>query len=78
LETQLVGRPVEGSAHRYKYRLAYIHRGVCVVRYDNEHRKGDHRHFGNRETRYDFIDPDQLIADFQRDIERWNRENRSP
>ena len=48
----------------------------CVVRYDNETGKGDHRHFGNKESTYRFTTPDQLIADFQHDIARWDRENR--
>ena len=69
--------PVSGSAHRYKYRLAYVVRGECVLRYDNETEKGDHRHIGERQYSYVFITPEQLIADFQRDIARWNRENRS-
>ena len=33
-------KALAGSAHRYKYRLAYVVRGVCVVRYDNEAGKG--------------------------------------
>jgi hypothetical protein len=39
--------PLEGSAHAFKYRLAYVVDGACVLRYDNEVGKGDHRHFGN-------------------------------
>jgi hypothetical protein len=66
---------LEGSAHMYKYRLAYVVHGVCVVRYDNEAGKGDHRHFGERETKYLFTTPDALIEAFKRDIARWNREN---
>jgi hypothetical protein len=69
--------PVEGSTHRFKYRLAYLVDGICVVRYDNERKKGDHRHFGEKEDAYIFVSPEQLIADFQRDIERRNSENRS-
>jgi hypothetical protein len=72
-----VPKPVAGSAHEFKYRLAYVVDGVCVVRYDNEVGKGDHRHFNGRETAYTFKTPDRLIADFQRDIARWNRENRN-
>ena len=71
-------KPVMGSLHRFKYRLAYVVRGVCVVRYDNEVGKGDHRHFGSKESTYRFNTPDQLIADFQKDITRWNNENRNP
>ncbi len=69
--------PVEGSSHQFKYRLAYIVDGVCVVRYDNERTKGDHRHFGEKEDTYAFVSPERLVADFQRDIERWNSENLS-
>ena len=68
-------KPLPGSAHRFKYRLAYVVRGVCVLRYDNEAGKGDHRHYGGKESAYAFTDPDKLIAAFQADITRWNREN---
>ncbi len=71
-----VAKPVPGSAHAFKYRLAYVVDGVCVVRYDNEAGKGDHRHYGQLEGRYKFTTPDRLIADFQTDIARWNDENR--
>ena len=70
-----VPKPVAGSTHGFKYRLAYVVGGVCVVRYDNEVGKGDHRHFNGKESAYIFRTPDKLIADFQRDIARWNREN---
>jgi hypothetical protein len=70
-------KPVEGSSHGFKYRLAYIVRGNCVLRYDNEVGKGDHRHFGGKESAYMFTTLEQLIADFQIDIERWNHENRN-
>ena len=70
-----VPKPVAGSAHGFKYRLAYVVGGVCVVRYDNEVGKGDHRHFNGKESAYTFKTPDKLIADIQRDIARWNREN---
>ena len=45
-----VPAPVLGSAHSYKYSLAYVVRGECVLRYDNEAGKGDHRHLGAVET----------------------------
>ena len=72
-----VPQPVAGSAHPLKYRLAYVVRGVCVLRYDNESGKGDHRHFDGEESAYHFTTSDQLITDFQRDIARWNDENRN-
>ncbi len=70
-----IPKPVAGSAHDFKYRLAYVVNGVCVVRYDNEVGKGDHRHFNGKESAYTFKAPDKLITDFQHDIARWNREN---
>jgi len=71
-------KPVEGSPHRFKYRLAYVVRGEYVLRYDNEVGKGDHRHSGGQESAYLFTTPEQLIADFQNDIARWNDENTNP
>ncbi|TRZ69530.1 MAG: hypothetical protein D4S02_01940 [Rhodocyclaceae bacterium] len=70
-------KPVKGSSHQFKYRLGYVVSGECVLRYDNEIGKGDHRHFDGKETGYVFTTPDKLIADFQRDIARWNHENRN-
>jgi hypothetical protein len=71
-------KPLEGSMHEYKYRLAYVVRGECVLRYDNEIGKGDHRHFGEEENVYIYTTPEQLVADFQKDIARWNNENLNP
>jgi hypothetical protein len=68
--------PLPGSVHPYKHRLAYVVDGVCLLRYDNESGKGDHRHFRGRESRYAFDSVDELLAAFQRDIDRINRENR--
>lgn len=63
--------PVLGSAHSYKYSFAYVRDEVCVVRYDNERGKGDHRHLGDEETAYDFIDLERLERDFLRDVREW-------
>jgi len=65
--------PIAGSSHEFKYRLAYVVDGACVIRYDNEAGKGDHRHVGGKEGTYSFTSPEKLIADFERDIARWNR-----
>ncbi|RPJ81828.1 MAG: hypothetical protein EHJ94_03520 [Deltaproteobacteria bacterium] len=70
-------KPLKGSLHGFKYRLAYIVLGECVLRYDNEAGRGDHRHFGKKENTYVFTTPEQLVADFQNDIARWNHENRN-
>ena len=68
-------KPPDGSLHGFKYGLAYVVRGECVLRYDNEAGKGDHRHFGGKENAYVSTTPEQLLADFQNDIARWNHEN---
>jgi Family of unknown function (DUF6516) len=69
-------RRVAGSVHAFKYRLAYVVNGACVVRFDNEAGKGDHRHYGGRQSAYEFTTPEKLIGDFERAIARWNHENR--
>lgn len=62
--------PAKGSVHSYKYRLALVINGECVLRYDNEAGKGDHRHAGHREKTYTFTTPEALLADFDADVER--------
>ena len=66
-----VPQSVRGSAHGYKYALAYVVAGICVLRYDNEAGKGDHKHIGDTETPYRFTTPDQLLADFWQDVDQW-------
>lgn len=63
--------PVPPCAHAYKYRLYFGARGECRVRYDNERGKGDHRHLSGEEIAYAFRSVEQLLSDFQSDVERW-------
>ena len=63
-----VPTPVKGSAHRFRYRLALVVGGTCVLRYDNEPGKGDHRHVRDREERYRFKSAEQLLADFWTEV----------
>jgi hypothetical protein len=56
--------------HGLKYRLFYGYPDRCLVRYENERGKGDHRHYGGRDESYAFVSVEQLIADFRVDIER--------
>jgi uncharacterized protein DUF6516 len=63
--------PVRGSAHPFKYRLALVAAGECVVRYDNEAGKGDHRHVDGVETPYAFSGYSMLLSDFWTEVERW-------
>jgi hypothetical protein len=71
----LVPQPLKGSRHTYKYRLALVSNGVCVLRYDNEAGKGDHRHVGDQQFAYHFSDVDALLADFRSDVRKWLHEN---
>ena len=68
-------KPAPGSMHPYKYRLAFIVGDECVLRYDNEAGKGDHRHTRTRELTYVFESPDRLVQDFLREARRIYREN---
>lgn len=62
--------PLSGSTHSFKYRLAYVLEDECVLRYDNESGKGDHRHIRGKETTYAFVSIDQLLDDFLADVAR--------
>lgn len=66
-----VPRSLRGSAHQFKYRLALVVDGVCVLRYDHEAGKGDHRHAGDTEENYDFTNTEALLSDFWSDVETW-------
>ncbi len=65
-------QPIPPSAHRFKYRLYFGTPGDERVRYDNERGKGDHRHRGGREDQYIFSSIDQLLDDFERDVQDWS------
>jgi hypothetical protein len=67
----LLDKPTSKSCHNYKYRLALILNNQCVLRYDNEAGKGDHRHFGDNETPYVFVSPQTLLEDFWNDVKKW-------
>lgn len=66
---------VPASRHAFKYRLALVVNGDCVMRYDNEAGKGDHKHVGPVEMPYQFEGVDKLMGDFSRDVKRWFDEN---
>lgn len=70
-----VPEPLSGSKHRYKYRLAFVVAGTCVLRYDNEAGKGDHKHMHGKEVKYRFVSVDKLVADFFEEVKRWRDEN---
>jgi hypothetical protein len=68
-----VPAPLRGSRHLVKYRLAYVVGGECLLRYDNEAGKGDHRHVEDREEPYGFSSIDGLLADFWADVDARRR-----
>lgn len=68
-----VPSPLSGSPHNFKYRLAFVVDGECVVRYDNEAGKGDHKHLGEEEMPYVFASPQDLLDDFWNDVDNWRR-----
>jgi hypothetical protein len=53
--------------------VALVASGQCVLRYDDEAGKGDHRHIGNLERPYAFVSHERLISDFWSDVENWRR-----
>lgn len=65
-------KPNRERPHSLKYRLFYGYPGKCLVRYDNERGKGDHRHYflggEEREENYQWVSVQQLMADFKGDI----------
>lgn len=70
-----VPEPLSGSEHHYKYRLAFVVDGVCILRYDNESGKGDHKHIMENEVSFTFTGLKQLVDDFLNDVEQWRQKN---
>lgn len=66
-----ISTPLPGSKHNFKYRLAFIVESDCVLRYDNETGKGDHKHIGGKEIPYEFESPKILMRDFWKDVDNW-------
>lgn len=62
---------LRASDHDFKYSLALISYGRCVLRYDNEAGKGDHKHAGDEQVPYRFNGIEQLQLDFWDDVARW-------
>lgn len=61
--------PVPGSKHPFKYRLALVVSGQCLLRYDNERGKGDHRHIRGVEEPVEFTSLEALYEAFQASME---------
>ena len=63
-------QPLAESRHVFKYRLAYIANQRCVLRFDNEAGKGDHKHLDEIEVPYIFSNLDTLQADFWAEVNK--------
>ena len=63
--------PLSGSHHGFKYRLALVVNGLCVIRYDNEAGKGDHKHMDSNEIPYTFTTSQGLLDDFWNEVNNW-------
>jgi hypothetical protein len=61
-------KPTAERPHGLKYSLFYGRDGQRIIGYDNEAGKGDHRHYRNREGRYEFTTFEKLVSDFWRDV----------
>jgi len=65
-----LSKPLPESEHLFKYRLAYIANQSCVLRFDNEAGKGDHKHLDEIEAPYIFRDLDTLLTDFLAEVNK--------
>ena len=74
LRVMQVSMPVRGSAHSFKYSLALVVKGECVLRFDNEAGKGDHFHLRGIKHPYTFTTPLALLADFWEQVDQWRQE----
>jgi len=66
-------RPLAGSRHPYKYRFALVVDERCVLRFDNEAGKGDHKHLDNAEVPYVFTSLSALVTDFWDAVSEWRQ-----
>ncbi len=64
-----VPEPVQGSKHTFKYRLAYVVDGTCVLRFDNEVGKGDHCHTDDKERPIRFHSIGKLLDAFWAEVD---------
>jgi hypothetical protein len=79
--TEVVVWRIPSDARRsehVRYRMAFIprnHKRPAVL-FDNHDPKGHHKHVDGVEDRYPFSDVSALIADFDKEVERWKEANR--
>ena len=61
----------EDKPHGLKYSFVYIVNDERVIGYDNAERKGDHRHYRDKEEPYEFKNISKLFEDFYHDVRRY-------
>ncbi len=64
-------QPIRGSRHNYKYRLACVIDGQCMLRFDHEAGKSDHYHRDGDEFPYNFVSLDRLLEGFWRSVDAY-------
>jgi hypothetical protein len=65
-----LSKPLPENEHLFKYRLAYIANQSCVLPFDNEAGKGDHKHLDQIEAPYIFRDFDTFLTDFLAEVNK--------
>ena len=68
-------RSTQERPHGLKYSLFYGGQDDCIVGYDNESGKGDHKHIRDVQTRYKFVNVEAMVTDFLADVERIRNEH---
>ncbi|GIL02916.1 MAG: hypothetical protein BroJett030_28150 [Alphaproteobacteria bacterium] len=68
--------PTAERPHGLKYSLFFGRPGHRIIAYDNEAGKGDHRHYDDVESPYQFRSLEELIHDFKTDIAAFRRRDR--
>ncbi len=58
----------------YRYSLFLVKEGKVLVGYDNHHPKGHHRHHGDKQEPYLFMNIEKLVHDFSEDRKRMSHE----
>ncbi|MGC2785730.1 MAG: DUF6516 family protein [Roseiarcus sp.] len=66
--------PVPPSPHLFKYSFFYGRPGERLVLFDNERRKGDHKHIRDVESSYTFESIEKLTVDFLTEVKRMRSE----
>lgn len=62
--------PDQWRPHGYRYRFAWIQKGICRVLFDNHHGKQDHCHIDGKEKLFRFTGIEQLLNQFYSEIRK--------